>query len=237
MSFSWDKAKQKVGNELGAVLGSNATQADANYSAPMTTGTVIGPDFTPSMIEDALAGALGRIVEAIASTPLNPERAGFTTQTVALASGDLIPRTDSGGTNKIVGVIGAVRDSSDDEVLELTDLDKVRSFARHSATVYEGFDAYWYALDAQRIIHTRTEVEADVCTYTRPAAFTGDVPLDDWHESGLVKLAVAEIALKESMFANLYDAASKDGEAHLAIIRNYGNPDLHGNAQAASSPT
>jgi len=236
MSFSWNIAKQKVANELGAILGATATAADAAYLATMTTGTVIGPDFTPSMIEDALAAALGKIIEAIASTPLNPERAGFTTQTVALASGDLIPRTDSGGT-KIVGVIGAVRDSSDDEVLEITDLDKVRSFARHSATVYEDFDAYWYALDGQRILHTRTEVEIDVCTYTRPAAFSGDVPLDDWHESGLVKLAVAEIAMKESMFAALYASASKDGEAHLLEIRNYGNPDWHGRMQAAQSPT
>lgn len=236
MSVSWNKAKQKVANALGAVAGATAATADANYLGTISTSSVIGPDFTPAMIEDALVAALGRIVEAIASTPLNPERAGFTTQTNALASGDLIPRTDSGGI-LILGVIGAVRDSSNSEVLELTDLDKVRSFARHSTTVYNGANLYWYALDGNRILHTRTNVVADVCTYTRPTSFAGDVPIDDWHESGLVQLAVREIALNENLFAPLYDAANTAGEAHLAEVRNYGNPSWHGEAQAASSPT
>lgn len=236
MSLSWNKAKQKVANELGAILGADAVDADGNYLATISTSTVIGPDFTPAMIEDALVAALGRIVEAIASTPLNPERAGFTSQTSTLATGDLLPRTNSSG-DEVIGVIGAVRDSSDSAVVELTDLDKVRSMVRHAATVYEDFDAYWYALDGQRIIHTRLGVVVDVCTYTRPTSFAGDVPIDDWHESGLVQLAVREIALKESLFAPLYDAADTAGEAHLVEVRNYGNPDWHGNAQAASSPT
>lgn len=237
MSVSWNKVKQQVAKRLGAVAGATAVTADANYSAAITTSTVIGPDFTPAMIEDALVVALGKIVEAIASTPLNPERAGFTSQTAALASGALIPRTDSGGSSVIIGVVGAVRDSGNSKVLELTDLDKVRSFVEHSATVYNGFNAYWYALDGQRVYHTRTNVVLDVCTYTRPTSFAGNIPIDDWHESGLVQLAVAEMALDESLFAPLYDAASKAGEAHLNEIRNYGNPDWHGSAQAASSPT
>lgn len=237
MAISWNKAKQKVANALGAVKGANAADAESNYTATITTSTVFGADFTPTMIEDALVAAIGRIVEAIASTPLNPERAGFTSQTSNLASGALIPRTDSGGSNVIVGVIGAVRDSSNSKVLILTDLDKVRSFVEHSSTVYNGFSAYWYALDGNRIYHTRTNVVADVCTYTRPTSFVGNISLDDWHESGLVNLAVAEIALKENLFAQLYDGANTKGEAHLAEIRNYGNPDWHGNAQAVSSPT
>lgn len=235
MSLSWNVIKQKVANRLGAIAGPTAVLADANYLATISTSTVIGPAFTPAMIEDALVAGLGRIVEAIASMPLNPERTGFTSQTAALASGDLMPRTDSSGV-VMVGVMGAVRDSSNSRVLEVTDLDKVRSFARHSATVYNDFDSYWYALDGQRLYHTRTNVVIDVCTYVRPTVFV-TIPIDDWHESGLVNLAVAEIALKENLFASLYQDANTKGETHLAKIMAYGNPDWHGKMQAAQSPT
>ena len=237
MSIAWNKVKQEVANLLGAVAGTTAALADSNYAATISDSTLIGPDFAKTPIEDALVAALGEIVEAIASTPLNPERAGFTSQTAALASGDLIPRTDSGGTNVVVGVIGTVRDSSDSKILLPVDVDKVRSFTEFSSTVYSGFSPYWYAVDAQRIYHTRTSVVADVCTYTRPTSFAGDVPLPDWHEGGLIQGAVAKLALKEAMFAELYTGASAAWTAHLTQVRNYGQSAAYGLAQAAPSST
>jgi hypothetical protein len=237
MSVAYNKVFQEVANLLGAVAGVTAATADTNYVATLADATLIGPDFQKTAITDAVVAAIGEIVEAIASTPLHPERSGFTTQTAALASGAIIPRTDSGGSNVVIGVMGTVRDSSDSRVLLPVDVDKVRSFVQFASTVYNGFTPYWFAVDGQRIYHTRTNVVIDVCTYARPTSFAGNINLDDWHEGGLVMGAVAKLAEKEGSFADLYTAANAAWMAHIAQIRNYGNPQGYGLAQSAPSAT
>lgn len=236
MAITYDKVTQEVLNLLGAVLGSIASAADTNYTATPSTSTVIGPDFLASQVLDAIVQAQGEIVEAIASTPRHPEREGFADVTVSLANFAAIPRTGSGGAT-IIGVPGFVRDASDSIACLPTDLDKVRDFNRFSSTVYSGFSPYWYAINGNRIEHTRTNVVIEVCVYTRPTTFTSNIALDDWHESGLVQGAVAKLALKESSFAELYQGANAMWMAHLAQIRNYAQPELYGMATAAPSST
>lgn len=237
MPITYEKVIQEVLNRLGAVAGATASAADTNYTASPTTSTVIGPDFVPAHVNDALAATLGEIVEAIASTPHHPERQRFADVTGSLANLASIPQTGSGGS-RIIGVPGFVRDASDGKALIPAPLDAVRSYARFSSTVYSGFDTYFYAINGGRIEHTRTNnVVVEVCVYTRPSSFTGNIALDDWHEGGLVAGTVAKLALKENLFADLYQAANAEWTAHLAKIRNYGNPDLYGKATAAPSST
>lgn len=234
MSVAWNKVKQEVANLLGAVAGVTAAAADTNYVATIADGTLVGPDFTKSQIEDALVHTLGDIVEAIASTPLHPEAVRFQAQTSNLAEGALIPRTDSGG-NPIIGPIRAVRDTSDSRPLIVTDLDKIRSFSRFASTVYSGFSPYWYAIDGYRIWHTRANVIVDVFAFSRPTSFAGNIPVDDIHERGLVCGAVAALALKEGMFNALAQGMAAEYMRHLQEIRAYGRPMLHGMEQAAAS--
>lgn len=236
MAITFETIIQQILNALGAVKGANPVDADTNFAASPSTSTVIGPDFVPRMIEPCLAAAFSEIVEAIASTPLNPERGRYESDTVALANNTIIPRTDSGGAT-IIGVPGRVRDSSDDKVLLAADADKVRSFNEFSSTVYNGFSTYWYAKVGDAILHTRTNVLIRVCTFTRPTSFVGVINVDDWHEGGLVQLSIAKIALKESMFSELFAGADRIGQAHLAQIRSYGNPELYARAHAAPSST
>lgn len=221
---------------LGAVLGFFPVDADANYGATMADATIIGPDFTKTMIEDALVMALGEIVEAIASTPLNPERAGFTTQTAPLAYNDLIPRVDS-AANKVIGVIGEVRDETDDTPLLHVPMDSIRTWKIFASNVYSDFTPYLYAINGNRILHTRTNVIIDVCTFARPTSFATDVPLDDWHEGGLVAGAVSKLALKENQFPDLFAGQVAIWQQHLAQIRSYGSQEIYGNAQSAPSKT
>jgi hypothetical protein len=235
MAITYAKVTQEVLNLLGAVAGVNPAAADTNYTSAPSTSTVIGPDFIPSQIQDAIVLAQGEIVEAIASTPLHPERARYADTTTALANRAVIPRTGAGTTKLIVGVIGAVRDSGNFETLVRMPLDTVRSFNRFP-NIYGGSTRYWYAINADRIEHSRTNVLIDVCVYERPIAFT-NIDLDDHHEGGLVQGAVSKLALKESMFADLFTGAKQFWSDYLATIRNYGNPDLYGQAQAAPSPT
>lgn len=221
MAITFERVIQEVLNELGAVAGATAATADTNYTASPSTSTVIGPDFIPSMVNDALAGAIAEIVECIASFPHHPERARFADVTASLANRAAIPQTGSGGA-RIIGVPGFVRDASDAQALEEVSLDKVRSYTRHAATIYLAQDAYLYAINGNRIEHTRTNVAMDVCVFTRPTTFTGAIALEDWHEPGLVAGTVKTLATKESMFSRLYEAANKRWEDHLDKTRAMG---------------
>jgi len=232
MAITFDRVIQQVLNRLGAVVGTNPAQADSNYAAPPSTSTVTGPDFVPSQVQDPLAASIGEIVECIASTPRHPERQRFFDVTGSLANQAAIPQVGNSGS-RIIGVPGFVRDASDSRACLPATLDAVRSYNRFSASVYSGMSFYLYAINGGRIEHTRTNVVMEVCVYTRPTIFTGNIALDDWHEGGLASGTVAKLALKESMFQSLYDAANTEWQAHLTEIRNYGNPDLYGKVTAA----
>src|SRR5262245_13673467 len=237
MSITFEKVIQQTLNRLGAVLGSTAVTADSNYTATPSTATVIGPDFVPSQVNDAVASTIGEIVEAIASTPKHPERQRFADVTASLANLAAIPQTNAAGTARIIGVPGFIRDASDSRACLPNTLEAIRSYVRHAAGIYAGQNFYWYAINGGRIEHTRTNVIMEVCVYTRPTSFTGNIALEDWHEGGLVAGTVAKLAPKESMYADLYAATNTEWLAHLAEIRNYSNPDIYGKATAAPSST
>lgn len=221
MAITFERVIQEALNELGAVKGANASDADTNYIATPSTSTVIGPDFLASQVQDALAGVIGEIVECIASTPYHPERARFADETASLANLDPIPQDGSSGA-RIIGVPGYVKDASDGRACEEVSLDKVRSYTRFSSTIFSSQDAYLYAMNGNRIEHTRTAVVMDVCVHTRPTVFTGAIGLEDWHEAGLVAGVVKTLATKESMFANLYAAANTRWEDHITKTRALG---------------
>lgn len=236
MAITFERVIQQILNRLGAVAGATAVAADAAYAASPTTSTVIGPDFVPTTVNDALAATLGEIVECIASTPHHPERIRFADVTASLANRAAIPQVGV-TTARIIGIPGFVRDSADGKALKPASLDRVLSFTEFSGSIYGGYDAYFYCINGGRIEHTRPNVVIEVCVYTRPTTFTGAIGLDDHHEGGLVSGSVAKLALKESMFATLYEAANADWLAHLAKIKNYERPELFGKAQAAPSST
>jgi len=236
MAITFERVIQEILNELGAIKGATPADAQANFNAAPSTATVIGPDFVPAMVEPALAATIGETVEAIASTPLNPERGRFESDTVALANNAVIPRTDSGG-NTIIGVPGRVRDAANGKLLLPVSADRVRDFNEFSGSVYGGYTPYWYAIVGGAVLHTRQSVLIRVCTFTRPTAFTGNINLDDWHEGGLVAGSVEKLALKENLFAELFNGANVRWKDHLAQVRSYGNPALYSAAQSAPSPT
>ena len=237
MSLAYSKVINEVLNLLGAVAGATAASADANYTASPSTSTVDGPDFLPNQVVDAIFAAQGEIAEAIASTPLHPERTRYADVTSSLANRASIPRTGSGTSKLIIGIPGVVKDASTSKPLLPMALDAVRSFNEFSSTVYNGFSAHWYAINSGQVEHTRTNVIIEVCVYERPTSSSGNIDIDDHHEGGLVQGAVAKLALKEAMFAELYQGANTMWQAHIAQIRNYSNPSLYGKSQAAPSST
>lgn len=236
MAITFESVIQQILNVLGAVKGSTPATAEAAYVATPSISTVIGPDFLASQVSDALAATLSELVEAIASTPLHPERARYADITAPLANRAAIPRTGASG-DTIIGVPGFVRDAVDSQACLPAALDAVRSYNRFVLTIYADLDPYLYAFNGNRIEHTRTNVVVEVCVWERPTVFTGDMPVDEWHEGGLVQGAVAKLALKESMFSSLYEGANFAWAAHLAQVRGYKDPALYGKATAAPVST
>ena len=50
MSVAYNKLFQEVANELGAIKGNTASDAETNYTSTLSSSTPYGPDFTPTMI-------------------------------------------------------------------------------------------------------------------------------------------------------------------------------------------
>ena len=235
MAITFEQVIQSVLNELGAVEGANAVDAATNFNATPSTATVNGPDFIPDHVEVALAATISETVECIAATPHHPERLRFADETASLANHDPVPEQGSGG-ERIIGVPSYVRDASDNEACLPMPLDVIRSYNRFP-TIYADADTYGYSINGDRIEHTREAVVMGVCVYTRPTAFTGAIDLNDEHEGGLVAGTVEKLALKESMYADLYASAKTRRDEHIAKIRSYGDPSLYGKATAAPSST
>ena len=231
MAITFESVIQQVLNELGNVKGANPVAADSNFTATPSTATVLGPDFIPSMVQPALAATLSELVEVIASMPHHPERMFFGDVTAALANLDPVPQVGNTGA-RIIGVPGYIKDSSDNKACRPATLDAVRSYNRFPA-IYTAADSYWYCINGGRIEHTRTAVIMEVCVYTRPSGFTGNIGIEEWHEGGLVWGIVAKLALKESLFQPLYDGANQCWKDHLTETRALADPSLYGAATAA----
>jgi hypothetical protein len=236
MTIAYNKIFNEVANLLGAGSGFDAFTAETNYNATLSTSNVIGPDFTPSKIADAVAATLVDIVRTICETPRHPDRSYFRSVTAALGNRAVIPNVDLLGF-KVIGIPGRVSDSSNGQPLKPQDLDTVRSYTRHSATIYSQMSPYWYCINGNVIEHTRTNVLIEVCVFERPSPLTGNIPLPDSYEWPLTYGAVAFLAPKEGMYASLHSQCLAKYNDHLQQIRALGAPELATTAQTAPSTT
>jgi hypothetical protein len=231
MPVAYNKIFQEVANMLGAVAGSDATAAEANYVATLSSSTVVGPDFTLTMITDAVVGALDEIVKALSETPRHPDRAAFLALSGNLASGAALPTAISAVS--VLGILNRVIDSSDSRALIPAEMDKVRSYLRFSSTIYAGLDPYWYVIDGNTILHTRSNVKVEAFCWNRPASFSGNIPVPDQYERVLVCGAVSMLANKEGQYAPLGAACAGEFLQGLAAIRSLGRPENYGGVQVA----
>ena len=236
MSVTYNKIFNEVANLLGAGSGSDAATAETNYLATLSTSNVIGPDFTPAKITDAVAATLADIVRTIAETPRHPDRKAFLSTTAALANRATIPNVDVLGF-RMVGIPGRVFDSSNQQTLESKALDSVQKYNRFASSIYSQFGPYWYCINGNVIEHTRTNVMIEVCTFERPTVFSGTIPLPDDYEWPLTYGAAAFLAPKEGMYASVHAQCIAIYNNFLAQIRALGMPELTTTAQAAPSAT
>jgi hypothetical protein len=90
--------------------------------------------------------------------------------TAALANKADLPSVDI-NSEQIIGQYGSVYDASDGTVCRMK---PVGPIMRRNANPGGFFrvSVYWYSMDDLRIYHTRTNVKADVCVYSRSVQST-----------------------------------------------------------------
>lgn len=233
MSITYQQIERQVSAALGAIEGGQIATAEGNYTITGNTSTRNSPDFVPSYVVDAILGAMSDIVYTICSTPHHPERTAFGAVTAALANRATLPRVTSTSA-PIIGTFGRCYDSTNGYELLPAPVDDIRDFARNPNSMYTGYNLYWYAFDGNAIVHTRSGVILDCCTWTRPT-FTAasNIPLEDYHERGLVAGAIIHMLPVEGSYMAGWSAHNAVWQDHLASIRNYGNPLIATDAQSA----
>lgn len=224
MSFTFGQCERQCSNLLGNVLGTDLAAAETNYLATASATNRSNPDFPASNIQDAIVNAVTDIVLAIAETPRHPERQNLQGLSNSLGNRSIIPSLDSLGS-PFVGIKGRVFDSASGKSCLNEDVDSIRSFNEHTG-VYSGFSPFWYAYNGNTIEHTRASVVIEGCVWVRPTYVTADnVQLADIHESAVVMGAVMRLAPREGMYLDLWNAAEKIWNDHIARIRALGAPE------------
>jgi len=172
-----------AGIKSNAIAGVTSSQIESNYTTSPLTSTQLGSaDFPLSAIKDALVSVLGRIIRTYAGVPNHPFRTNNLSQTADIAHKALIPSTDSAGKN-IVGVYGAIKDSSDGELLTEMPEQIISGIVTNADTFLKG-DYYGYKIIDGRLHHTRTNAKIDVVTFSASDILTsiganGDAPIPD----------------------------------------------------------
>lgn len=225
MAFTYNSVGQQVTNIFGQVAGVTAAAIATNYNATLGTGTVKGPDFFPLATQDAILATIVEIVTAIAETLHHPGRIRYGDFVAGLASGQNLPFTGTNTGQRILGLTSRVTDSATGQLLLPAPVEKINNFNRFAATVYAGKSEFWYALLDRTLYHTRSTATMAFVCFDRPNTFSGNVPLDDAHETPLVMGAVRRLALKENMFAQLHRDAKAIFDAHIADIKSYKLPE------------
>lgn len=221
MAVTWNTVLRQAATKINALAIAGtpaATPADlqtAYATVPLTSANFASAIFPFGAIKDALINAESELVNAIASTANHPWRKVLLSQTDALAYGDLIPSTDSGGSNLIVGMRGAVIDSDSGEPCTENQLEQIRDRVINPNSMWK-IAVYWYAINDNRIYHTVDSVTIDVCTYTRPASdsldLSTDIALPDPIAPAYVDGALAELVRDDEFleqgarFGGLYQA-------------------------------
>lgn len=226
MTVPYRSVLKQVALQVNALRGTQVEGLETSYITSPITRVEIAPDspFPFSRLKDALLNAEEELVLAIANNPVHPWRSYLFSVTNSIASGGTLPTLDL-SSKSIVGVYGDVTDVSDFIICTEQPPTKIIRRNRNPGTFYK-VNVYWYHINSQRIIHTRTNVKIDVCVYDQPtqvaALDAGNMLLPDALEQAMVAGAVSHL-FKEDQFIAQAAAHRKYFEEQLAAIKVVGD--------------
>jgi hypothetical protein len=199
----------------------------AYITSPLTTTQLASPDFPFQSLLDTCLLVEEQLSTQIANNKTHPYRAFFTTQTADIANKAEIPKTDS-SSNPIIGVYGAVFDSSDSLECEEMSAQNITIKTRN-ANSWQRCAIYGYRIVGRRMYHTRTNVKIDVCTYNRTTQGTSIATLTN--------ASFLPDALEWAMVCGMVALLTRDGafESQAQIYANYYNQVLRDLAPMAKA--
>lgn len=225
MAVTYAQLERQVHNLLGNIKGKDIAEVETAYAAVSSATNRNNPDFAFTPVQDAIVNTISEIVEAIASTPRHPERGSFLSTAIGLVNGQRLPSQNAGGI-PFVGIPGGVFDGTTGARLETCPVDQILDYNRFPG-IYAGSDVFWYAYQAEVIVHTRTMVTIEWCVWQRPTfASAGNIALRDYHEQAVVNGATSFIAQKEGNYSDLVAKCRQLYDDHVAEIMRYGSPTL-----------
>jgi hypothetical protein len=217
MSVPYSVVLRETAIRANAIVGPIPSTLETNYVvSPLTTTQVQSSIFSFTAIKDAVLNAEERLAWAIADTADHPWRTYMSLVTSDLANAAILPATSSGSV-PIIGVWGAVVDSTSAFPCSQMPLDQVRRRAINANTQFK-CPVYWYNITGNRIEHTRTNVKVEVCGYSRSTQSTtfdanGNILLPDALEyayvCGAVSMLVRDDEWKEQsqIYASYFNNA------------------------------
>lgn len=194
MACTYMQLLHSVALRANALIGSQVAALEATYAtATLTSSNFKSADFPFTSFRDAIIQAEQDFVSAVAFTGEHPWRRSIRGITTALTSPSVLPLTDS-NTKPVIGIWGAVYDNSDGIHLVEMPVDVITRRVRNAGSHYVT-PVYYYKIDGNRIIHTRTSVILECCIYSRADQVTaydaGNMLLPDPAESGIVARALS----------------------------------------------
>lgn len=183
MSVTWQRVLAETGVRINALTGATAALLETAYTtSPLTTTQFQSTIFNFASVVDAVLNAEEKLAWAIADTGDHPWRQYLASTTADLADKATMP-SSSTGSKPIVGIWGAVVDSTSSIVCSQMPLDMIRRRVANAGSYYV-CPVYWYSITGGRIEHTRTNVKVECCIYSRSDSATtlasnGNITLPD----------------------------------------------------------
>lgn len=202
-SVTWQHLLHDTALRMSALVGSLKTDITTTYDTAVLTNANFKSAAWPfNSFRDALVMAVSDFSWAIADTGGHPWRPHVGASiTAGLATGVQMPSVAI-NTKDIIGVFGAVFDSSDNHPLTEQPLDVVRRANQEST--WRTYPVYWFKIDGGFIYHTRPFVEVECCTLSQADLLTGflantPIPLPDVLRPALMARAVS-VLTKDQAF-------------------------------------
>lgn len=212
MALTYNTVLRQIAVSVNAITGATPALLEASYATvPLTAANFQSSILSFTSLKDKMLNGEAKLVTAVAYQGDHPYRRPLTSQTANIASGGLIPATDSGGTNKIIGVYGAVRDAATGNILTKGKMSQISARVLNPGSMFLVSTGLW-ARQGERLYHTVTNAVLDVVTYTRPVAdslvLTTNVMLPDDAAPAYVQAALEECIRDDEFMSQ----ASRFGE-------------------------
>lgn len=171
MACTYNSIIRQAALKVNAIVGATVATIASNYgTTPLTSGQFQSVDFPINFFLDTCILVEEKLANRIAFNREHPWRASLYSFTAIIPNFGLIPTTDS-FLKPIIGVMGAVHDSTSGVICQEKPIDVIRRRVRN-ANDYFKTDVYYYAYDGIRVTHTRANVQIDCCVYDRAARRT-----------------------------------------------------------------